>query len=117
MTDLNPDNLKIDGDLDPKYVVSCRGRAARSIRGFSHPPNCSKEERREVERIMRKALESFTDEFKGMIYLFCVWYVHVCGCVCVCVCVGVFVSVCVCVCFYICFCFLQCSFVCVCPRV
>ena len=72
MTDLNPDNLKIDGDLDPKYVVSCRVRAARSIRGYSLPPNYSKEERREVEKIMRKALESFKDDFKG-IYLFCVW--------------------------------------------
>merc|ERR1719473_766702 len=56
-TDLNI--AKLSGTtIDPsgKYVISTRVRTGRSIRGLRLPPTISKNERREVERLMAKAL-------------------------------------------------------------
>lgn len=63
-TDLNPDNLK-GGQLDDKYVLSCRVRTGRSIRGFCLPPHCNRAERRAVEKITVDALGKLTKELNG----------------------------------------------------
>jgi len=66
-TDMNPDNLK-GGELDPKYVLSCRVRTGRSIRGLCLPPFCSRAERRAVEKIATDALAKLDGEYKGKYY-------------------------------------------------
>ena len=38
-------------DFDPKYILSCRVRTGRSIRGICLPPHCTRAERRAVEKI------------------------------------------------------------------
>lgn len=65
-TDLNPDNLLGGADLDPEFVLSCRVRTGRSIRGRCLPPSCTRAERRDVEDIVVKALGQLTDEFSGI---------------------------------------------------
>ncbi|XP_029475490.1 creatine kinase M-type [Rhinatrema bivittatum] len=67
-TDLNPDNLKGGDDLDPNYVISSRVRTGRSIKGYTLPPHCSRGERRAVENLSVKALNSLSGEFKGKYY-------------------------------------------------
>ncbi|XP_013382212.1 creatine kinase M-type [Lingula anatina] len=67
-TDLNPDHLQGGDDLDPNYVLSSRVRTGRSIRGYSLPPNCTRAERRAVERITVDALNGLDGEFKGKYY-------------------------------------------------
>lgn len=71
-TDLNWENLKggeeKDDDFDPKYILSCRVRTGRSIRGICLPPHCTRAERRAVEKISTKALGTFSGEFKGKYY-------------------------------------------------
>ena len=67
-TDLNPNNLIGGDDLDPKFVVSSRVRTGRSIRPIPLPPHCSRQERREVERILTKALASLKGSLKGKYY-------------------------------------------------
>ena len=64
-TDLDPANIKGDGQFDPKYVLSSRVRTGRSIRPFRLPPACDRSERRQVEDILIKALASLTGEFTG----------------------------------------------------
>merc|ERR1719326_1154557 len=56
--------------IDPtgKYVLSTRVRTGRSIRGLRLPPTCKKGERREVERVMTKALLGLDGEMKGDYY-------------------------------------------------
>jgi len=66
-TNMNPEELK-GGDLDPKYVLSCRVRTGRSIRGFRLPPSCNRGERRAVEEIAKKALSNLDGEYKGKYY-------------------------------------------------
>eukprot|EP00794_Sanderia_malayensis_P014127 gene14127-biopygen11293 len=66
-TDLNASKIN-DGFLDEKYVISCRCRAARSIRGLALPPHCTRAERREVERIVTSSLASLKGEIKGSYY-------------------------------------------------
>ena len=66
-TDMNPDNIK-GGQMDPKYVLSCRVRTGRSIRGFCLPPHCNRAERRAVEKISIDALNKLTGDFKGKYY-------------------------------------------------
>merc|ERR1719207_50530 len=53
--------------IDPtgKYVISTRVRTGRSIRGLRLPPCILKDERREVERVMSKALVMLDGELKG----------------------------------------------------
>nr|ABH10965.1 protoflagellar creatine kinase [Dictyoplax lecus] len=70
-TDLNPDNIKGDGQFDPNYVISSRVRTGRSIRGYRLPPACNRGERRDVEEILRKALSSLTGDFTGKYYPLC----------------------------------------------
>lgn len=66
-TDMNPNNLK-GGQLDDKYVLSCRVRTGRSIRGFCLPPHCNRAERRAVEKISIDALSNLSGDFKGKYY-------------------------------------------------
>lgn len=66
-TDLNWESLK-GGEFDTNYVLSCRVRTGRSIRGISLPPHCSRAERRDVEKISTEALATFSGEFKGKYY-------------------------------------------------
>lgn len=65
-TDL--DFSKVDvAPVDPtgKHVLSTRMRASRNIRGFRFPSACSKDERREVERIATQALLELAGDFTG----------------------------------------------------
>ena len=66
VTDL--DNTKLSGgdDLDSSYVLSCRVRTGRSIRGLCLPPQCTRAERRQVEKIVTNVLSSFDGEFEGI---------------------------------------------------
>merc|ERR1719460_3602198 len=68
-TDLDTSKLS-PTDIDPsgKYVISTRVRTGRSIRGLRLPPTCKKAERREVERVMTKALLGLEGELKGDYY-------------------------------------------------
>merc|ERR1719456_1065329 len=56
--------------IDPtgKFVISTRVRTGRSIRGLRLPPCVTKNERREVERVMSKALLGLKGELKGDYY-------------------------------------------------
>merc|ERR1719253_211854 len=65
-TDLDVSKLsKARVDPSGKYVVSTRVRTQRGIRGRCLPPSCTKQERREVERTLTKALLELEDELKG----------------------------------------------------
>ena len=68
-TDLDVSKLSTTS-IDPtgKYVISTRVRTGRSLRGLRLPPVCSKDERREVERVVTKALIAFKDDMKGSYY-------------------------------------------------
>lgn len=72
VTDLNPDNLIGGENLDPKYVLSCRVRTGRSIRGLGLPPVCTRAERKAVEKILVDALAKLTGTFAGNYYDFVV---------------------------------------------
>ncbi|XP_071960091.1 creatine kinase, flagellar-like isoform X1 [Antedon mediterranea] len=67
-TDLNPDHLVGGDDLDPDFVLSCRVRTGRSIRGLGLPPHCTRSERAEVEKILVDALGGLPKPFKGKYY-------------------------------------------------
>ena len=54
-----------DGYFDPNYVLSCRVRAGRSIRGFPLLPQCTRVERRNVESIVKLCLNNMPHPFKG----------------------------------------------------
>ncbi len=69
VTDLDYTKLTGGSDLDPAYVLSCRVRTGRSIRGLSLPPHCTRAERREVEKIVTNTLASFEGPYEGW-YLF-----------------------------------------------
>ena len=51
--------------MDPDYVLSSRVRTGRSIRGLGLPPHCTKEERKEVEKVLCDALATLDAEFAG----------------------------------------------------
>jgi len=65
-TDMNPANLSTT-PIDPtgKYVLTTRCRTGRSVRGTRLPPCCSFEERRELERVIVKALLNLEGDLKG----------------------------------------------------
>ena len=65
-TDLNPDNLVGGDDLDPRYVLSCRVRTGRSIKGLCLPPVCTRAERKKVEKILIDALSKLEGPFEGI---------------------------------------------------
>ncbi len=66
VTDLDHSKLTGADELDSEYVLSCRVRTGRSIRGLSLPPHCTRAERRKVEKIITDALASFQGEFEGL---------------------------------------------------
>ncbi len=66
-SDLNAEKIN-GGVLDEKYVVSCRCRTGRSIRGLALPPHCTRAERREVERIVANSLSQLKGDFTGSYY-------------------------------------------------
>lgn len=68
-TDLDPDKLK-DTKIDLAFVLSCRIRTGRSIRGFTLPPFCTRAERRKVEAIVTIALSSLVGEYSGDHFIF-----------------------------------------------
>ena len=55
----------VGGELDPNYVLSSRVCTGRSIRGYSLPPHCTREERRCVEMIVTDVLSELSGEFRG----------------------------------------------------
>jgi len=59
---------KTEIDADGNYVMTTRCRTGRSVRGFPLPPACSFEQRRELERVIVKALESMEGDLKGKYY-------------------------------------------------
>ena len=65
VTDLDPSHLIGGEDLDPEYVLSCRVRTGRSIRGFGLPPVCTRAERKGTEKILVKALGNLSGPFQG----------------------------------------------------
>jgi len=67
-TGLNPEKVIGGEDLDPNYVLSCRVRSGRSIKGLALPTWCTRAERKEVEKIMTNSLSQLTGEFKGAYY-------------------------------------------------
>ncbi|KAI3370624.1 hypothetical protein L3Q82_007189 [Scortum barcoo] len=56
------------GQFDERYVLSCRVRTGRNIRGLSLPPSCTRAERREVERVVVDALAGLKDDLAGKYY-------------------------------------------------
>ncbi|XP_072004492.1 creatine kinase U-type, mitochondrial-like isoform X2 [Engystomops pustulosus] len=54
--------------FDERYVLSCRVRTGRSIRGLSLPPACTRAERREVERVAADALNGLSGDLTGRYY-------------------------------------------------
>ena len=68
-TDLDYSKLS-DEAIDPegKYVISTRVRTGRSIRGIPLPPSVSKDQRREIERVLTKALKTLDGELEGDYY-------------------------------------------------
>ena len=67
-TDLLPSNLIGGDDLDERYVMSCRVRVGRSIKGYCLPPFCTRAERRAVETVILAATDKLTGEFEGKYY-------------------------------------------------
>lgn len=65
VTDLESSKLNGGCDLDEEYVLSCRVRTGRSIRGICLPPHCTRAERRQVEKIVSNVLDTFDGEFEG----------------------------------------------------
>ena len=64
-TCLDPEKIVGGDDLDSNYVLSCRVRTGRSIRGYSLPPWCTRAERRDIEKILSDALATLSGPLKG----------------------------------------------------
>lgn len=65
-TDL--DDMKVSSEpLDPvgRYVLAVRVRTQRNLASLRMLPACSREERREAERVIWKALQELSGEFSG----------------------------------------------------
>lgn len=58
----------VGGELDERYVRSCRVRTGRNVRGFCLPPAICRAERRHVERILVEALSGLQGELEGIYY-------------------------------------------------
>ena len=60
----NLDPIKIKhGKMDENFIMSCRIRTCRSIRGFGLPPICTRHDRRQVEKIVKSALASMQGRY------------------------------------------------------
>ncbi|CAB4011137.1 creatine kinase M-type-like, partial [Paramuricea clavata] len=66
-TDLDWTKIR-GGDLDTNYVISCRVRTGRSIRGLALPTYCTRAERREIEKVVSDALKNLDGIYKGKYY-------------------------------------------------
>jgi len=66
-TDIDPKKVK-NGRIPDNYVISTRIRAGRSVRGLALPPGTSRGERREVERVLSKALSNLHGDLRGKYY-------------------------------------------------
>ncbi|TMW63192.1 hypothetical protein Poli38472_002133 [Pythium oligandrum] len=66
-TDIDANKLK-NGKIPDRYVISTRIRSGRSVRGLALPPGTTRGERREVERVLAKALSNLTGDLKGKYY-------------------------------------------------
>merc|ERR1719193_2727818 len=66
-SDMNPDNIK--GNIDPTAPVkSTRIRVGRSIEGFGLSPGITKEQRLEVENLMKSAFANLEGDLAGKYY-------------------------------------------------
>ena len=62
-------NLRLqlkDAELDPKYVMSCRVRTSRAIRGNRFPPKINRAERRNVEETLVKGLSTLKGKYSPL---------------------------------------------------
>ncbi|RLN87998.1 hypothetical protein BBJ28_00017207 [Nothophytophthora sp. Chile5] len=66
-TDIDSSKIK-NGKIPDSYVISTRIRAGRSVRGLALPPGTTRGERREVERVLAKALSNLTKDLSGKYY-------------------------------------------------
>ncbi|KAL4176052.1 hypothetical protein KRP22_001007 [Phytophthora ramorum] len=66
-TDIDSSKIR-NGKIPDTYVISTRIRAGRSVRGLALPPGTSRGERREVERVLSKALSNLTKDLVGKYY-------------------------------------------------
>ncbi|KAK3749053.1 hypothetical protein QZH41_019185 [Actinostola sp. cb2023] len=67
VTDMNPTKVK-HGKFDENFVLSCRIRACRSLKGFRLPPMCSRKERRSIESFMKSVLGMMQGDLEGCYY-------------------------------------------------
>ncbi|EDO40639.1 predicted protein [Nematostella vectensis] len=67
VSDTNPTKVK-HGKFDENFVLSCRVRACRSIKGFRLSPINSRKEKRGIEQIAKNALGTMQGEFEGRYY-------------------------------------------------
>ena len=51
--------------LDNGYVVSCRVRCVRNLRGLCLPPHCTRAERRKVDAVVKNACQKLSNDCKG----------------------------------------------------
>jgi creatine kinase len=66
-TDLDHSKIK-NGTFDENYVLSSRVRTGRSIRGYALPPQCTRSERRAVEKLIVDGCKGLTGELAGTYY-------------------------------------------------
>jgi creatine kinase len=66
-SDMDATKIK-NGKIPDQYVISTRIRAGRSVRGLALPPGTSRGERREVERVLSKALSNLSGDLGGKYY-------------------------------------------------
>merc|ERR1711970_578315 len=63
-SDMNPDHIK--GNIDPSAPVkSTRIRVGRSIQGFGLSPGITRDQRRQVEALMKSAFSHLEGDLKG----------------------------------------------------
>jgi len=66
-SDMNPDHIK--GNIDPSAPVkSTRIRVGRSIQGFGLSPGITREQRRQVEALMKSAFSHLEGDLKGQYF-------------------------------------------------
>ncbi|KAJ8032792.1 Arginine kinase [Holothuria leucospilota] len=63
-TDVDASKI-IDGELDPKYILSSRIRTSRNIRGYCLAPFITRWDRRKLHELIVDALTCLSGEFQG----------------------------------------------------